>query len=247
MIITAIPARLGSTRLANKLVLTDTGRPLLYHTIDRVLGSKLTSVVFVVTPDKEIENLVRDYGNPKVQVVRTGPAKSGTERIANFVSTYFVDDDHVVVNFQGDEPDLPGHHIDSLAESVKAGFCDVATLASPTEDSAVARDPDVVKVVLDHASNALWFSRQAIPTGGPWLKHVGIYAYSPKFLRRLFLMKPTTAGGECLEQLQWLQAGYRVKVLIDHVDFVGINNHEDYAKFVTRHKEQQCQLVSATS
>lgn len=243
MIVTVIPARLGSTRLPNKLVLTDTGRPLLHHTIDRVLESRLTSVVFVATPDREILDVVKDYGSPKVMGVLTGPAQSGTERIAKFCTTHFMDDDHTIVNFQGDEPDLPGHHIDTLAEKVEAGFCDVATLASPADLFETAA-LNVVKVVTDHASNALWFSRQAIPAGGPYLKHIGIYAYRMKFLRKLFTMSPTTARAESLEQLQWLQAGYRIKVVVDEVRSVGIDTVENYAQFVSRHKT--CRLSLAT-
>ncbi len=235
MIATVIPARLGSTRLPNKLVLTDTGKPLLHHTIERVLESRLTSVVFVATPDRVILDVVRDFGNPRVHGVLTGPANSGTERIARFCTTHFMHDDHIIVNFQGDEPDLPGRHIDTLAEKVGSGFYDVTTLASPAglvEAAALS----VVKVVTDHASNALWFSRHPIPAGGPWLKHVGLYAYKLKFLRKLFTMTPTTAQVENLEQLQWLQAGYRIGVVVDEVDSVGIDTAENFARFVERHK-----------
>lgn len=247
MIVTVIPARLGSTRLANKLVLTDTGKPLLHHTIERVLESRLTNVVFVATPDREILDVVKDFRNPKVMGVLTGPARSGTERIAKFVSTHFMDDDHTIVNFQGDEPDLPGRHIDRLAETVNAGFCDVATLASPA-DVFEAAALNVVKVVMDHGQNALWFSRHPIPAGGPWLRHVGIYAYKAKFLRKLFLMTPTTAVAESLEQLQWLQAGYKIRVVVDEVNSVGIDTVENYAQFVARHKvERPWRLSLATS
>ncbi len=246
MIVVVIPARLGSTRLPNKLILTDTGKPLLYHTIDRVLESNLTDVVFVATEDRAIYRLVQDYNNHKIRPVMTGPAQSGTERIANFVSAHF-DDEHTIVNFQGDEPDLPGCFIDRLAELVRSGCCDVSTLASPLDDMEVASDRDVVKVVTDHNSNALWFSRYPIPLGGPcWLKHAGIYAYSTKFLRQLSTMTPTTARGESLEQLQWLQAGFRIKVLVDEVTSVGIDNRNDYIQFVARYKDRQCQPVSVT-
>lgn len=244
MIIAVIPARLSSTRLPRKLLLSDTGKPLILHTIDRVLESKLTSAIFVVTEDKEIYDVVGGY-HKKVNPIMTGVASSGTERIAKFVGTYFVDDSHVVVNFQGDEPELSGSFIDRLADEVDSGFCDVATLATQI-DHDDASDRDVVKVVLDHVGNAMWFSRYPIPSGGPWLKHIGVYAYSPKFLRRLFMMPQTTAAGEKLEQLQWLQAGHKIKVVVDHVDSIGIDSQADYTRFIQRVKRIRCQPNLAT-
>lgn len=235
MIITVIPARLGSTRLPNKLILADTGRPLLHYTIDRALESRLSSMVFVVTPDKEILEVVRNYNHPKVQSILTGHANSGTERLAKFCLSHFMDDGHIVVNLQGDEPSLPGLHIDQVVEAISAGLYDVATLASPI-GAAEALDNNIVKVVMSHTSTAMWFSRCPIPVGGPWYKHVGVYAYKVGFLRKLPLMVPTTVGGEHLEQLQWLQSGYKIRVCVDQVDSEGIDTHENYAAFTQKIK-----------
>lgn len=236
MIVTVIPARLGSSRLPDKLILRESGRPLLYHTIDRVMESALTGLIFVLTPDEMIEDLVKNYGDPRVQVVRTGQSRSGSERAAKFVSTYFVENDHTIVNFQGDEPELSGSYIDRLAYMAESGFCDVATLVTKIKDRDEAASPDVVKVVLDHSDNVLWFSRHAIPSGGPWHKHIGIYAYKASFLRKTLTMQPTTAPEECLEQLQWLQSGYRIRALVDDVQSVGIDTYADYSRFVSKCK-----------
>jgi 3-deoxy-manno-octulosonate cytidylyltransferase (CMP-KDO synthetase) len=233
MIVVVIPARMGSSRLPLKLALRETGKPLLHHTIEKVLESQLASIVFVATPDLIIHDMVSSFDNPKVHAVMTGPAESGTERIARFCTTYFMDDDHVIVNFQGDEPELSGKYVDQLARMVQSGFCDVATLAAPATDEE-AENQNVVKVIIDRVNHAKWFSRHPIPLGGPWLKHVGIYAYKVSFLRKLFMMPATTCAGERLEQLQWLQAGYRIGVQVDEVSSSGIDTRDQYDQFLER-------------
>ena len=111
----------------------------------------------------------------------------------------------------------------------------MATLATPVVDLEIASNRRVVKTVIDHANYALWFSRHPIPSGGPWLKHIEIYAYTPKFLRRLPTMTKTTASGEFIDQLRWLQAGYKVRVLVDDVTSISINSQESYARFVANY------------
>lgn len=231
MIIAAIPARLGSTRLPNKMLLNRTGKPLLHHTIDRVLESKV-KLIYVLTPDKPIYEFVKSLKMNRVSPVLTGHAESGTERIAKFCTTHVMNNEHIVINFQGDEPELPGLYIDKLIDALDE-YTDVATLAA-SATLAESADSSIVKTVIDHNDMALWFSRLGIPHGGPWLKHIGIYAYRVKFLRKLFFMDKTTYAGERLEQLQWLQAGYKIHVSIGEVKHAGIDTEYDYERFVER-------------
>lgn len=233
MIIT-IPARLHSTRLPRKLLLNETGHPLIWHTIQRALEVKQPTLILVLTEDMEIFEVVRDFKLKPVEAILTGPAISGTDRIAQFVSRSGIEESQIVVNLQGDEPELSGKYVDLLAESMSG--VDVATLASPAtvED---ANSPSVVKVVLDHSSLAMYFSRAPIPYAGPWLKHMGIYAYRAGFLNKLQTMRIGAIENERLEQLRWLESGHKIRVVVEEIEAVGVDTQEEYAAFVRRYNK----------
>jgi 3-deoxy-manno-octulosonate cytidylyltransferase (CMP-KDO synthetase) len=233
MIIVAIPARLESTRLPNKLMRNDTGYPLIWHTIQRTLTARSPSEIIVLTDHQSIADSINSYNMERVKVIMTGHAESGTDRIINFCKVLNVDDSHVIVNFQGDEPELSGEYIDRLVENLDF-TSDVVTLASPATD-VEAKSDSIVKVVTDSADKALYFSREAIPHKGPWLKHVGIYAYSVGFLKKISQMPPHPYGNEKLEQLRWLYNGAKIRVIVDKIDTVGIDTKAEYEEFVDRY------------
>lgn len=235
-----IPARLNSTRLPGKLLLKETGYPLLWHTTTNALKSELANVVIIATEDQEIHDEVMKFGVSNVYVVQTPPCNSGTDRIAWVVENVqdFTNDFDIVVNFQGDEPELDGKYADELIGVVENNpIIDVSTLCYHGSVNEY-HSPDVVKIVTDHNGRAMYFSRSPIPYGsGNGLNHVGIYAYRRDFLLAIPTMIPTTFQTEKLEQLQWLQSGFHIQaVKMDHKT-VGVDTREEYENFVNRHRD----------
>lgn len=221
-----IPARHGSTRLPGKPLLALAGKPMIVHVCERALEA--VSEVYLATDDPRISAAVA--GLP-VQAVMTRPDHtSGTERIAEVCDQLGWPDDTIVVNLQGDEPLMQPELIVQLASALAAQqLAEVATLAAPIRDSAEIFDPNAVKTVLDQQGYALYFSRAPIPWhrnsfGGdhtptlpadiPWLRHIGIYAYSVGFLRR-YVQWPNSRleTVEALEQLRILWQGERIRVV----------------------------------
>lgn len=249
MAIIIIPARKDSTRLPNKLLLENTGKPLICHTVDRALESKLAQYIVVASEDQEIldavtEDKAADNMGCRWRVLKchTPKCKSGTERVAwttiqssLSITDGFENDADIIVNLQGDEPELSGEYLDALITALNNDkSADVATIASPLGKSHL-KVPSVVKVVLTHDGNAMYFSRSAIPHNAEsGLKHIGVYAYRREFLVALNSMEPTTLDCESLEQLQWLQSGFKIKVIIKDIKEVGIDTKREYESFVRR-------------
>ena len=254
-----IPARRASTRLPEKLLLCDTGRTVLEHTIDRALaGARLSGSdddeairrVWVACDDEELAKAARRQG---VGVILTHEeCSSGTERLWRALKS--LPETDVVINLQADEPEMPAEWLADCMTAFRGdeNDPDVVTVAVPIEAGDVAFfDPNVVKVVVDHRSRALYFSRASIPflrAGGEsptprGLRHVGIYAYSTRFLSR-FAELPASDLENCerLEQLRFLQAGARIEVLVRPEPSVatrGIDTADDYRQFVERYHAQQ--------
>jgi 3-deoxy-manno-octulosonate cytidylyltransferase (CMP-KDO synthetase) len=149
-----------------------------------------------------------------------------------------VNTDNIIVNLQGDEPELSGKHLDEMADAlVNDNTADVSTLATPASNLDY-KSYSVVKVVVTHNDHAMYFSRCPIPYGATptidhnALKHIGAYAYRREFFFALQQMEPTTLGCESLEQLQWLQSGFRIKVLQRDIKATGIDTLPEYENFV---------------
>jgi len=237
-----IPARLGSTRLPRKFMLDDTGKPLICHTIDRALESTKARKIFVISEDQEILDVVNNYSTA-VDTCLTPQCDSGTERIKWFIKNSATIFHEIIVNLQGDEPELSGKYLDELVTILfDDQLVDVATIAAhATPSQYVSRD--VVKAVLDHNKNAMYFSRASIPYDSDTaLKHIGVYAYRNTFL--LANMEPTTLGCESLEQLQWLQSGFRIRVLVKDIKEAGIDTKQEYLSFVKRWEANQNQTIT---
>ncbi len=243
-----IPARHGSSRLPGKPLLDIAGRPMIVHVCERGLEAWASEVV-VATDDARIAEAVA--GLPVRAVMTREDHQSGTERIAEAADILGWPDDTIVVNLQGDEPLIPPDLKRRLARLlVRQDSAEVATLAAPIQDRAEIFNPHAVKVVLDRDGHALYFSRAPIPwhrdsfaspygdipPGFPWLRHIGVYAYSVGFLRRYVAWPPSPLEAiESLEQLRILWMGERILVLpVDSAPEAGVDTEEDLQRVRAR-------------
>jgi len=250
-----IPARLASTRLPRKLLLAQTGKPLIQHTYEAAQRARKPSGVCVAADSDEIAIAVHGFGG---QVFLTNPnCASGTDRIAEVVAK--LEEVDVVVNVQGDEPELSGEAIDLVVELLEThSGAKMATLATPIQNREKLNDPACVKVVMAPAADdckaagptalrALYFSRAAVPharewnddllTAGPphFFQHLGLYAYRVEFLLKLATLPRTPLERlENLEQLRALEHGYEILVGTVDEPTIGIDTPADYAAFVER-------------
>lgn len=255
-----IPARLHSSRLPRKLLLTDTGKPLLQYAWEVASRSKRLSEVIIAADGEEIASVARRFG---ARVEMTGEHPSGSDRIAEVVRRACPDAD-VVINVQGDEPELDPGSLDRLVDVLAARpSVEMATLATPIRDVATLLDTSCVKVVCAADGKALYFSRSPIPfyrdgrpedlltrvsgeegeertargVSSPWLLHMGVYAYRREFLLAMTEMpRGKLEQLESLEQLRALEAGASILVQVVPHRSVGIDTAADYAAFVARQR-----------
>lgn len=223
--VVVIPARYASTRLPGKPLRMINGKPMIEHVYRRGRESSARDVV-IATDDERIADAAESFG---ATVCMTGDQhRSGTERIAEVADLLDWRDETIVVNLQGDEPAMPASLIDQCAELLGDSSADLATLASPIRSDEDFANPNVVKVVLDNADNAIYFSRAMIPfprdatrisdARSAALHHHGIYAYRCGVLRKLVAAEPSPLeAAEHLEQLRALSMGMSIKVGIPTV------------------------------
>jgi 3-deoxy-manno-octulosonate cytidylyltransferase (CMP-KDO synthetase) len=217
-----IPARLRSTRLPDKPLADIHGAPMVVRVAQRAAGSAAQRVV-VAADDRHIVDACRAHGVSAL-LTRADHA-SGSDRLAEACEQLGLDGDAVVVNLQGDEPLIGSAMIDACAALLRRRHdCVMATVAHAIDDANEAANPNVVKVVLDAAGRALYFSRASIPhwrdrpdaaavASPPPLRHVGLYAYRAAFLRRFPTLPPAPIELlEALEQLRVLWHGERIAV-----------------------------------
>jgi len=240
-VIVIIPARYASTRLPGKPLLSETGKPLIQHVVEAVEPSTRIDRVVVATDDTRIAQAVEAFGG---DVVMTRDDHiSGTDRLAEAANTLALDDNDIVINVQGDEPDLAPQIIDTLVEMIENSDAPMGTLCTPMS-SEMADDPNRVKVVFDGTDRAMCFSRAKIPFdrdgdgSTQYFLHLGIYAYRVGFLKRFAKLAPTAGEkAEKLEQLRALEHGYTIAIQSVDYDGTGIDTPEDYQAFVRRTNE----------
>ena len=245
-----IPARFASSRFPGKPLVADTGKPLIQHVVERVAQAKLVSRAVVATDDPRIFDAVCAFGG---EAVMTGQHPNGTSRIAEAVELLASDHD-LIVNVQGDEPEVPADTIDALIQGLADDpQAQMATLASPFDPDEDPHNPNVVKLVLNRQGRAIYFSRALIPhdrdpTPAPGsaegstnalrptlYKHPGLYAYRRSFLSIYRDLEPTPLEQtEQLEQLRVLEHGYAIKIIHAPAPHPGIDTPEQYAAFVKR-------------
>lgn len=252
--IAIIPARYASTRFPGKPLAKETGKYLIQHVYERAATAKRIDRVIVATDDARIESAVKSFGG-EVRMTRPDHP-SGTDRVGEVATELSLASDDVVLNVQGDEPELGAALLDQLVDTLQrsdAG-CRITTLAAPFDDDGPTdgagspTDPNCVKIVVDAGGRALYFSRSLVPfprdTGGVvdrpsrWLLHLGVYAFRADTLS--LISRSVSAGpsalerSESLEQLRWLERGLGIAVVQVAHRHVGIDTPEDYAAFVRR-------------
>lgn len=232
-IIAIIPARMDSTRLPGKMLLEKQGKPLVQHVYERVKQARRPSRVVVAADDARIRAAVSGFGGECVLTRTDHP--NGSSRLAEAAAMHGASDDTLIVNVQGDEPDIDPAAIDAAISRAETSDAPVATLASPFGTDEDAANPNIVKVVVGVDGHALYFSRSMIPhhrAGGvshPPLKHIGLYTYRAGFLRTYIGLAPTPLEqSEMLEQLRILEHGYRIAVAVFPASSQGIDTREQY-------------------
>ncbi|MDA1017598.1 MAG: 3-deoxy-manno-octulosonate cytidylyltransferase [Planctomycetota bacterium] len=245
-----IPARLESSRLPRKLLLAETGKPLIQYTWEAACRSMRIDEVIVAADSPEIVDAVRAFGG---RCELTGDHPSGTDRIAEIAKRCCEHAD-LLLNIQGDEPELDPSAIDRLIELMLASpKPEMATLATPILDEQQLADSSCTKVVCAEDGRALYFSRCPIPHcrdrqpadviangESPWKLHLGIYAYRRDFLLEFTERPPSPLEKlEKLEQLRALEMGAAIRVGIVQHSAAGIDTPDDYRKFVARQSGSQ--------
>lgn len=238
-----IPARLASTRFPRKVLADATGMPLIWHVHERAKLAPSVSRVVVATDAEEVADVVRARGGEVVMTRVDHP--NGTSRLAEAAAQLNLAPDQIVVNVQGDEPELDPSAIDHAVAALERTGAPVSTVATPAESMADAANPAIVKVVLRLDGTALYFSRAMVPfdrdaTGAAMpLRHLGLYVYRAGFLARYVQLEPTPLERtEMLEQLRILEHGHAIAVAVVATRGEGIDTPEQYAAFVARWNAQ---------
>ncbi len=235
--IAIIPARYASTRFPGKPLAQLEGKSIIRRVYERV--AEVFDEVRVATDDERIMREVEAFGGKAVMTAATHP--SGTDRCYEAYLKSGVEAD-VIVNVQGDEPFIAASQLKSIAECFEDPATQIATLVKPFTESDgwdALQNPNSPKVVVDENQYALYFSRSVIPflrgvEPKEWLskhtfyKHIGLYAYRTEVLGELTRLPQTSLEkAESLEQLRWLQHGYKIKTGITTVETIGIDTPED--------------------
>ena len=238
--IAIIPARYASTRFPGKPLAKLGGKPVIQRVYERV--TSVISNAVVATDDERIADAVKSFGG---QVVMTSPNhKSGTDRCWEAYQKQGEQFD-VVINVQGDEPFIQPSQIETLKSCFNDPDTDIATLVKPflaDDDIATLENPNSPKVVIDNTMHALYFSRSVIPyirgvEREQWLsrhtfyKHIGIYGFRSQVLKAVTSLPQSPLEiAESLEQLRWLENGYKIGVGISEVETIGIDTPEDLVR-----------------
>lgn len=238
-VIAVIPARLASTRFPRKVLASETGKPLIQHVYEAAAGATLVDQVVIATEAKEVVRAVEPFGARAVLTREDHP--NGASRIAETCDLLDAPENAIILNVQGDEPELDAGAIDAAARALAESEAPMATIASPFAGDEDPRDPNLVKVVLNARWEALYFSRALIPHDRDGLgllaplKHVGLYAYRRPFLRTYISLAPTKLEQtEVLEQLRVIENGHAIAVAVRPCRSRGIDTPAQYADFVKR-------------
>lgn len=227
-----IPARYGATRFPAKLMQDLCGKPVIVHTYERVADTRLFDEVYVVTDDDRIEKAIREVGG---KVIRSKKEhNSGSDRLAEASRDLDVD---IIVNVQGDEPFTDKENlqkvIDIFVKDLTKNIA-VASLMERITDPDDIANPNNVKVVVNKFGEALYFSRNIIPfprdpnTKVSYYKHIGIYAYRKEALQQFTELPPSLLEEtEKLEQLRYLENGFKIRLALTDIPTIGIDTPED--------------------
>ncbi len=229
-----IPARYGSSRFPAKLLALLAGRPVLWHTLEAVKKMKLADEVLVAVDDERLYTAVESWGG---KAMMTSPRhNSGLERIASLVSSLKGD---IILNVQGDEPLIDPVLLDRIVSQAKQSKAAILTAVCPLRSIEDVLNPNIVKTVLDKGNQALYFSRSPIPYVRDhelqkWLNHasfyghIGVYCYKRAVLESFASIPPSPLeDAEKLEQLRFLDHGYKLEAILTDKRPQGIDTLED--------------------
>ena len=251
MIIGIIPARFASTRLMGKPLADIGGKPMIRHTYENCLKSKLLNDVVIAVDDQKVAQVINDFGGKAIMTPKD--IQTGSDRIAYAAQN--LPQAKIIVNIQGDEPFIKGAMIDQAIEPLLFDLSvNVSTLAKKIETVQELKSASVVKVVFDYNNFALYFSRSPIPyvrdaktnleriVNADIYKHIGLYVYRREALLRFTELEQTDLEQiEKLEQLRMLENGFKIKIVVTEYENLAVDTPEDldkarfyYAKFVNR-------------
>lgn len=243
-----IPARYQSTRLPGKPLADIGGKPMVQWVYEQAQQSGAERVI-VATDDHRVEQAVQSFGG--TVCMTSAEHQSGTERLAEVVALMGIEDDHIIVNVQGDEPLIPPSIIRQVADNLSSSQAPMATLAVEIDHQDEVFNSNAVKVVVDQEGYALYFSRAAIPWDRdnfalpdkpivqPLMRHIGIYAYRAGFINTYIHWQPSVLEKiESLEQLRVLWYGEKIHVAVAlEAPPAGVDTPEDLAavrRIITR-------------
>ena len=236
-ILAIIPARYASTRFPAKPLALLGGKPIVQRVYEQV--AKVVERVMVATDDERISDAVKAFGG---EVVMTSTEhRSGTDRCAEAYGKLGCEAD-IIINVQGDEPFISPKQIEALIGCFDNRNIDIATLVKPFDEEdgiELLENPNSPKVVINEAGEAIYFSRSVVPylrdvERSEWLKHhtfykhIGIYAFRAEVLKRVAsLPQSPLEKAEKLEQLRWMESGYKIGVGVTDIETIGIDTPED--------------------
>lgn len=232
--IAIIPARYASTRFPGKPLALLGGQPVIQHVYQQAIS--VFPEAYVATDDERIFLCVQQFGCRAIMT--RADHKSGTDRIQEAAEAIGTDAD-VIVNIQGDEPFVQASQLKTLMSLFDDPSTQIGTLGKPFASMDAVQNPNSPKIVCDLHGFALYFSRSAIPfvrgkdfsewfEHYPYLKHLGLYAYRRDVLRKITLLPQSPLEqAESLEQLRWLENGYRIRVGLTDIETVGIDTPDD--------------------
>lgn len=245
MIIGIIPARYGSTRFPGKPLADIGGKTMIQRVLEQAWQAESLDKVVVATDDERIAEVVRRIGGEVVMTRTDHP--SGTDRCWEAYSRLVAeaevspDSTNYIINIQGDEPFIDPEQIDELA-AILDGSVELATQMASVDSADILHDPKEAKIVINSRNEVLYFSRAAIPhlwgvdpsvwhLHHTYHRHVGLYAYRADILEQITLLPPSSLEqAESLEQLRWLEAGYRIKLVETRFQTPSVDDPADIEK-----------------
>lgn len=224
-----IPSRYESSRFPGKPLIDLAGKSMIQRVFEGVQNANLFDKIVVATDDERIYKHVESFGG---DVLMTKPThRSGTERCGEVLEHFLGYD--VVVNIQGDEPLVDKTQLQQLLSAFDDKNVEIASLGTKKISPKDIKDPNRIKIVINHKNEALYFSRSPIPfekstIGYPFLRHIGLYGFREKTLSKIVNLKPTLLEKtESLEQLRWLYYGYSIKIVHTLIETPNIDVPED--------------------
>lgn len=235
-IIGIIPARYASTRFPGKPLVDIQGKSMIRRVYEQAEKCAFLSDVIVATDDTRIQQAVRAFGG---KVCLTSPAHpSGTDRCAEVVEILNLDCD-AVINIQGDEPFIDPEQIGLVCRCFDDERTELATLIKKISSTEILFNPNSPKVIIDHDQFAIYFSRHPLPyvrgaEEKDWIsrhtfyQHIGIYGYRKDVLKKITQLQPSSLEkAESLEQLRWLEHGYKVKTALTAFETLAVDTPDD--------------------